>query len=179
MPLFCVNLFSGPCAGKSVLASDLFSAMKRRHLAVENTVEAAKDIIWDGREHALVNQISVLGEQWNRIWRLDGKVDIAITDSPVLLCSHYAPQDYPPGFHDLAWWCHHRFHHINFFVTRQDEIFEPTGRVHNLEEAKIIDLNILRILAEANEPVIVLPKDDSRLQMALEKIGEATGILRT
>lgn len=150
--------------------------MKRRHLSVENTVEAAKDMIWDGREHALVNQISVLGEQWNRIWRLDGKIDMAITDSPVLLCSHYAPQDYPAGFHDLAWWCHRRFRHINFFVTRQDGIFEPTGRVHNLDEAKRIDANILQILAQNEEPVFVLPKDDARLAIALEKIRDATGL---
>lgn len=170
MRFISINLFAGPSAGKSIFASELFAALKKQHRSAEAALEVAKDMIRDGRRHALENQISIFGEQWHRLSRLEGQVEIAITDSPVLLCSNYAPAHYPDSFHELAWWCHRRFERINFFVTRQPGTFEEEGRVHSEEEAVRIDEKLKRMLREGGETFIELPSGEERLGIALAVI---------
>ena len=76
------NLFGGPGCGKSTLAARMFAKMKQLGIDCELVTEAAKDIVWEG---GVLDQYGLFAEQLRRVKRLEGKVDIAITDSPILL----------------------------------------------------------------------------------------------
>lgn len=157
----CINLFGGPAIGKSTVAAELFAEIKKRHLEAEIVFEYAKDLIWDGREHVVIeNQIAVLAGQWNRIHRLIGKVDLILCDSPILLCSTYAPDSYPISFHDLALWCHRAVPSINFSLTRHDASYQDVGRIHCQKTAREMDKKIKIMLEKHRIEVHHLPTED-------------------
>lgn len=123
MPLplpLVVNMFAGPQAGKSPLAALIFSAIKRSGvpLVTELSTEFASELKLEGRGAALANQAYVLGEQSQRIQRMNGKADIIITDAPIILSAIYKPSDYPPEFDAFILWLHRRNPTYNVFVKR-------------------------------------------------------------
>jgi hypothetical protein len=52
-----VNLYGGPGTGKSRTAALLFATMKQRGVNCELATEYAKDVVWEGRESLLSDQI--------------------------------------------------------------------------------------------------------------------------
>ena len=59
----------------------------------ELVTEFAKDLTWEERKDALKNQLYVSGNQAFRLSRLNGKVDVVITDSPLPLGLFYLPKE--------------------------------------------------------------------------------------
>ena len=171
-----INLLSGPGAGKSTLAAQIFSELKRRgsRWTVELAVEFAKELVWEGRLEALGNQIFVLGEQFQRIERVAGKAHIVVTDSPVLLSGVYKPPHYPDSITDLALWCHRRFPSLNVYVERPSN-YDPAGRLQTADEACRVDDRILDFVDTHDiRPLIRArsePADAARIaEQALEMI---------
>lgn len=172
----CINLFGGPGIGKSTFAAALYAELKRRHCLVEMTTEYAKDLIWEGRAHLLSNQIAVLGGQWDRITRLVGKVDLIVNDSPVLLCSIYAPSTYPADFHDLAWWCHQSVRSVNFLLSRHEGDYQAVGRVQDEATARRIDRTIESVLSARGADYERLPAGDGAVAAAIASL-DSRGLL--
>lgn len=115
-PNLIVNLFGGPCAGKSSLAAILFGRLKREHFEVELGAEFAKDLAFENRREALKYQIYVLGNQDWRIQRsFAGGAWIAVTDSPCLLSCAYQTG---PGIEAAALDAHFAYPSLNIFVER-------------------------------------------------------------
>ena len=91
-----INLFAGPGAGKSTTRAGLFYLMKQNRYNVEETTEYAKDLTRDKDVSILSDQLYILAKQNRKLNRLQGKVDYALTDAPLLLNVHYTPIDYLP-----------------------------------------------------------------------------------
>lgn len=150
-----VNLFAGPGSGKSTTATGVFSLLKMHDVNCEYVSEYAKDLAWEKTLSVYYNQMAILGEQHRRQHRLLGQCDVMITDSPILQQCAYV---------DDKWYketCTHLFNDFdnwNYFIERKKK-FNPAGRKHNLEEAKVIDDKIESLLINGEFPYTKLAGD--------------------
>jgi nicotinamide riboside kinase len=84
-----VNLYSGPGSGKSTLAANLFGEMKAKGYDVELVREWVKLWAYEKRELHFTNQAIVFGRQVEEETAFYGKVDVLITDCPILISPFY------------------------------------------------------------------------------------------
>lgn len=138
-----INIFGGPGIGKSTVAAGLFHLMKTRQIDVELVTEYAKDLVWEGREAFLrePDQLYIFAQQYRRISRLIGKVEYAITDSPIFLSIVYPPID-PHDFMEpfiLDVW--NTFNNENFVLRRSTNYIDE-GRAHSEDESNELDEKI-------------------------------------
>ena len=84
-----IQLFGGPCSGKSTLAAGLFYELKKAGYEAELVTEHAKEWAWEGRAIGKYDQVALISEQIKRQARLHGKVEYIVTDSPIRLCPIY------------------------------------------------------------------------------------------
>ena len=52
--------------------------------------EYAKDVVWEGRDYLLSDQIYLFAKQNRKQVRLYGKVDVVVTDCPLMLSYYYS-----------------------------------------------------------------------------------------
>lgn len=144
-----VNLFGGPCTGKSTLASDLFSTLKKRNIECELVTEFAKDVVWDNSLDLLEDQIFIFGNQYHRCFRLNGKVQIVITDSPIIQGLVYKPAYLTNTFDNLVIESYSHFNNLNILLERTTP-YNPNGRNQTEDEAKEKDRITLQLLKDNN-----------------------------
>ena len=140
------NLFGGPGIGKSTTAAGLFSELKQRGISAEYATEYAKDRVWEEAFRTMDNQIYMFAKQHHRIWRVLGKVDVVITDSPMLLSLYYGA-DYSKTFHQLVLEEHNKTKSLNVLLKREKKYLQA-GRVQTEEESKEIDKFLESMLKE-------------------------------
>lgn len=140
-----VNLFAGPGAGKSTLAYQLTGLLKANRISAELAPEFAKDLTWEARDQTIQLQPYVFGKQYKRISILNNKVDVVVTDSPILLCYFYAAERYPPSFKQSILDIFKTMNNLNFFVDRVKP-YDPNGRNQTEDEARNIDGEVLGLL---------------------------------
>lgn len=143
-----VNLFSGPGAGKTSMMAGIFAELKWREIDCEIAPEFAKELVWDKSLHLLDNQFYVSAEQYQRVKRLYGKVDVIITDSPLLL-GHVYDKDNDVILQQLLYNRFCEFNSANYVITRFKR-YNKNGRVQTEEQAKEIDYKISNLLNTYN-----------------------------
>lgn len=146
-----VNFFAGPGAGKSTMAAHVFAELKWRGVLAELVTEYAKDKVWDEHFQILENPYYVFGKQLQRQLRLRGKVDVIVTDSPLMICTAY--NEHIEGFSDVVYLEFRKFTNINYFVRRQKKYVE-IGRMQTEEEAIAKDEALERILGSYSQSFV-------------------------
>lgn len=141
-----IQLFGGPGCGKSSLMGGIFSALKFNGVNCEMAPEFAKEKIWENSLDILSNQIYIFGKQHHTIFRLLNKVNVIITDSPIILSLCYG-KECSESFKRLVLEEHKKLNTINIFVDREKK-YNPIGRLHNEEQARDIDTKIKEILSK-------------------------------
>jgi hypothetical protein len=158
-----INLFGGPGIGKSTQASGLFTEMKKHHMSVEYTYEFPKEVAWEGNISQLKDQFFITANQHRNISRLYGKVDYVIVDSPIILGCFYEQrygEGYPASFYGSAglsnflWNLFKKYDNINIVLKRNNETYDPNGRIQDLQEAQEIDEDIRETLLINNIPFV-------------------------
>jgi adenylate kinase len=151
-----VNLVGGPGAGKSTICAEAFAAMKWMGISCEMSLEYAKDKVWEGSLEVLSNQVYVFGKQQHRLHRLAEKVDVVITDAPLIHSIHYGNGD--EALAQLVRREMSKFRQITFLLMRSD-LYDPKGRTQSLDEARRIDEELDRLLeAERILPIRIEAK---------------------
>ncbi len=141
-----VNMFGGPSTGKSTTAAGLFYKLKLKGVNCELAREYAKDVVWKGANTILEDQNYIFGKQNNKLHYLMDKVDVIITDSPLLLSLIYGDEE-PQTFKDHVKATYDSYNNINIMLRRVKE-FNPSGRLQTEEQAKTIDSACENLLDE-------------------------------
>jgi len=142
-----VNLFGGPGTGKSTLCAGIFSQLKIKGVDCEMALEYVKDLVWEESFEKIKNQVYIFGKQQNRLFRLNGKVDVVITDSPLLNSIVYY-NGHNPHFSDVVMFEFKKLNSANYYINRSFEYIE-NGRMQTLEGAQKVDRDY-KVLLDTN-----------------------------
>lgn len=153
-----VNFYGGPGTGKSTTAAHLFALLKIDDLMrVELCREYAKGVVYEDRLYLLEDQLYIFAKQNRKMARLNNKVDLIITDSPLLMSYHYS--GYDPFYKDLVLRYLHNFDNIHIFLERVKP-YRKLGRVQTKKEAIKMDEQMKGMLMELKLDHIQIPANE-------------------
>lgn len=140
-----VNLFGGPGTGKSTMMASIFAELKWQNIMAEMVPEIAKKHVWKEDFHKLENQMQLFEETLSDTQALIGKVDVIVTDSPLLNNIIYIKRD-TQSYYNLRKRVVKEINMLenitlNIFLRRK-KIFRQEGRLQNEEEAIAIDTDL-------------------------------------
>ena len=115
-----------------------FSFFKHQEVVCELVTEFAKDLVWDQDTTSLNDSIYVFANQNKRLRRLVGKVDLVITDSPIILSTLYGDMAGDSAFNKLVQSTHKRYNNLNLLLERTKQ-YVKIGRTQTKEEAVAMD----------------------------------------
>ena len=146
--MLVINLFGGPASGKSTLSAGLFYNLKKSNVNCELIQEYAKSRVWENATATLDDQLYVFAKQNHAQRRVYDKVDIVITDSPILLSIIYN-NSYSDSFNNMILEIFNSYNNINYFINRGND-YSKVGRMQDYQEACNIDDKILNLLTNHN-----------------------------
>lgn len=151
-----INLYGGPGTGKSTSAAYLFAKLKMLGVNAELVQEYAKEWAWDGRPISPIDQFHITREQLARETRLYGKVDVLVTDSPILLgafyCRKYGSDSAYVAMQELVSNARRSARDrgcelLDVWLTRSKP-YNPAGRYQDEAGAKQVDAELLPFAVE-------------------------------
>lgn len=141
-----VNLYSGPGCGKSTTATAVFSKLKQQGVNCEYVSEVAKEKVWSGETESLGFQPLIAGEQQWREYRLEGKVDVMVSDTSALLSIVYNKGE-AAAFDTWIATEYLRYNRLNVFLRRNpNRAYNPAGRSQNEDQAVQLDREVRDVL---------------------------------
>lgn len=175
-----INLFGGPGSGKSTTMARLFSDLKQMGYNCEMVTEFAKDLVYENRMDTMKDELYIFAKQNHRLFRVKDKVDIIITDRPLLLTCIY---DSLYGFddkdlHQLVRTTFNRYNNINIMLVPNEVEYKTEGRLQDKEESNEISHMItkeLEIYCHDNDDEFVFFETknyESIIGFIMHKIGE-------
>lgn len=140
------NLWAQPGAGKSTGAAYIFSRLKMAGINAELVTEFAKDKVWEDNRKALSNQAYMFGQQYYRLSRLEGEVDVVIVDSPLMLSLLYN-NDPKLGndFNQVVRKVAGSYDSLDYLV-RRVKPYNPKGRLQTEDESNAIGERIKSVM---------------------------------
>jgi tRNA uridine 5-carbamoylmethylation protein Kti12 len=166
-----INLYGGPGTGKSTTAAGVFTLLKLHGVDCELVTEFAKDLVWEERYRTFENQYYIFGKQHHRIWRLYDKVDVVITDSPLMLSVLYGEINDCVSQEFITWATSitKDFDTWNIMLTRT-KAYNPNGRNQTEDEAILVDKLTERMLEKYNMDYIKASGDKHGINFITKKI---------
>lgn len=131
-----VNLFGSQGTGKSTMMAGIFSRLKFLGYDCEMCPEFAKELVWENRMETFSDELYLFAKQNHRLFRLNGKVDIVITDRPLYMSIPY--YRYYKGenktYEKLVKETFDSYRNLNIFLKRCKP-FNPNGRNETEEQS--------------------------------------------
>ncbi len=145
--LIVVNLCGSPGAGKSTGAAYVFSQLKMAGVNAELVTEFAKDKVWEESHAVFENQLYMLAKQYFRITRCENKVDVIVTDSPIILSLIYNTDKERLGenFDKLILDLFGYYNNMNYFIKRVKP-YNKTGRFQTEKQSDELSEQINNVL---------------------------------
>lgn len=172
-----INLLGGSGLGKSTTAAGLFYTMKLRGYHCELIREYVKQWAWDGIKIQPLDQVYIFGKQAKAEMRVYNKVDVAVTDSPLLLSPIYElfysgktnVKESALGFLADAKTAGVEHH---YFLLERHKPFDTRGRFETEEQAKAVDAFVVDTLTKWGIPYTVVScRDRDRVEDILSCMG--------
>lgn len=161
-----INLYGGPGTGKSTTAAALFALVKQRGMNCELATEYAKDVVWEGRDYLLGDQIYLFAKQNRKLARLYGKVDMIVTDSPLLFSFYYSGNEHILALVQQEMVRARQMH----VMLRRTKPYEGAGRYQTEEEARGIDAGLEEMLDNLKIPYHRVDADSTAAEAILSLI---------
>jgi hypothetical protein len=162
--MLVVNLCGGPGCGKSTTRAGLFHLLKIRGFDCDEAIEYVKQKVYEGNKYIFTDQLYILAKQAKILKTLEGKVKIAVSDSPLFLSSVYYPQG-SMAFHDLVLEQFDAFNNLNILLNRVKP-YQTIGRFQDEAEAKEKDCEVAEFMFNHEIPYRTVDGDE----MAPERI---------
>lgn len=148
-----VNLIAAPSSGKSTLMADIFAELKWDNIDCEMVTEYAKELIWEDRKETFKDELYIFAKQSHKLFTVNGKVDVIITDRPLILTilynNKYGKQS--EELNQLVLEEFNSYHNINCFIHRKKP-YNPNGRNQTEKESDALSIEIRDMLDNYNIP---------------------------
>ena len=167
-----INLFGGPGVGKSTITSGIFYELKKRNIECDIPYEFPKQVAWENNHSQISDQLYIFANQHRGIVRSYGKVDFVILDSPIILSlaykngygSEYPTNLYGNTFDKMVTDVFSKYDNINFFLNRNPESFQQSGRFQSFDESLEFDEKIRFILDNNGFPYYCLDVNEQTVE---------------
>ena len=165
-----INFYGGAGIGKSTIAADIFSKLKRMGHKTELVGEYAKWLWYQNATDIVEDQLYLFAEQVHRLKTLERYgVEYAICDSPLPLNIIYnrEPEEI---FDALVMHEHRKFDNVEYLLRRNDAFISIDGRKEtNLERAKEKDEQIKSVLESGKiEYTVISPWETDKVLLDLK-----------
>lgn len=145
--MICVNFYGGAGIGKSTLAAEVFSELKKLGIKTELAGEYAKELSYERAYNIMHDQLYLFAEQAHRLLMFkEYGVQVAVCDSPLLLNIAYADSATSPVLKDLIVDTYNRYDNIDMFLERREDYWIKDHRDGDINSAILMDKKILQIL---------------------------------
>ena len=143
-----VNLIGGPGTGKSILAAEVFSSLKRDGITCDVAWEYIKRKLREKALKVVQSQIYIFGKQQFQLFTMKDEVEVVITDAPLLLFSYY-DKTRCPYLKDMVINEYKEYNNLLYFIERDLSVgYETEGRYQDLDGAKQVDVELKAFLDE-------------------------------
>lgn len=172
-----IHLVAGPGAGKTTLASAIFTQMKLLGLKVEFLQEHVKTLVLLEKFDELNDQYNLSKTQYQIMKQYVGKVDYLLLDFSLLIGLYHnkfnkdnvsKPEETEKQI--VEWF--REFDNLVLYVERGDIKFEEFGRMETYGHAREIDRILLQYLDKFNIPYISVSND-------LNTIGRTVNMIKS
>ena len=171
-----LNFFGAPGTGKSTGAAYVFALLKMAGVNAELVTEYAKDKVWEETVEVFKNQAYIFGKQSFRLSRCRDKVDVIVTDSPLLLSIIYNNEEYlTDNFNNCVLEVFNSYNNLNVLLKRVKK-YNPAGRYQTEEESDKLALEIKATLDKYNVEYIEEDGCESGYRAVVEKVLTLLGI---
>jgi len=170
-----VNLYGGPGTGKSTTMHGLIYELRKRGILAEMAPEFAKEAVWEGRTHLLENQLYLFAKQAKVLYDLAGKVDVIVTDAPILNSLLYN-EAATPAFEALVLEVMNEYANQLNVILRRVKPYETRGRVNTEAHARLLDARIASLVWQHcdADSVIVLDADETTVGKVIFEVDNLT-----
>ena len=153
-----INLIGGPGCGKSTAASGLFYALKKLQVNAELSLEWVKNNVYEESFHCMDDQIYIFAKQHHKLFVLQDKVDVIVTDCPLLNSLVYGERR--DSFDAMVMDLFNEFNNLNIVIRRKQK-YVTDGRIETAEEAMNIDDKYIEIMEKNNIPYLEIDNVDA------------------
>ncbi len=159
--------------------ADVFASLKHNKIDCEMCTEFAKDLVWERRAETFKDQLYLLAKQNHKLFRCNGKVDVIVTDIPLLMMAVYNDvynngtysKDWDMALDTLITETFNSYNNLNIFLKRVKP-YNPNGRNETEEEAKQFDIRFKNMLDDRNINYINIDADDKAKDTILDLVKE-------
>ena len=144
-----INLIGGP---------GLFYALKKLQVNAELSLEWVKNKVYEESFHCMDDQIYIFAKQHHKLFVLQDKVDVVVTDCPLLNSLVYGERR--DSFDAMVMDLFNEFNNLNIVIRRKQK-YVTDGRIETAEEAMNIDDKYIEIMKKNNIPYLEIDNVDA------------------